>query len=104
MERIGFTMRILPGQEAEYVRRHASVWPEMLAALRQAGCHNYSIFRRGAELFGYMEVDDFDAFRRSMDASPINARWQADMASLIDPMTDPATVFHERVHEIFHLD
>jgi L-rhamnose mutarotase len=104
MERIGFTMRILPGQEAEYVRRHAAVWPEMLAALEQAGCHNYSIFRRGAELFGYMEVEDFDAFRASMDASAINARWQAEMASLIDPLTDPATGFHQRLDQIFHLD
>ena len=34
MERVGFTMRLLPGQEAEYRRRHATVWPEMLAALQ----------------------------------------------------------------------
>ena len=37
MERVGFTMRLLPGQEAEYRRRHAAVWPEMLAALKAAG-------------------------------------------------------------------
>jgi len=37
MERVGFTMRLLPGQEAEYRRRHAAVWPEMLDALRAAG-------------------------------------------------------------------
>ena len=40
-------MRILPGQEAEYRRRHATVWPEMLAALKRAGCRDYSIFIRG---------------------------------------------------------
>jgi L-rhamnose mutarotase len=97
-------MRIRPGQEAEYVRRHAEVWPEMLAALKDAGCANYSIYRRGPELFGYMEVDDFDRFRATIDASPANARWQADVASLIDPMTDPATGFHQRLDEVFHLD
>ena len=37
MERVGFTMRLLPGQEAEYRRRHAAVWPEMLEALRVGG-------------------------------------------------------------------
>jgi len=41
MERVGFTMRLLPGQEAEYRSRHAAVWPEMLAALRAAGARNY---------------------------------------------------------------
>ena len=59
MERVGFTMRLLPGQEAEYRRRHAAVWPEMLDALRAAGARDYSIFIRGADLFAYLEVDDF---------------------------------------------
>ena len=59
MERVGFTMRLLPGQEAEYRRRHAAVWPEMLDALRAAGARDYSIFIRGDDLFAYLEVDDF---------------------------------------------
>ena len=104
MERIGFTMRILPGQEDEYVRRHEAVWPEMLAALTAAGCANYSVYLRGSDLFGYMEVDDFDRFRAAMDASPVNAMWQADMTGLIDPLVDPATGFHQRLEEVFHLD
>ena len=104
MERVGFTMRLLPGQEAEYRRRHAAVWPDMLAVLKAAGCRDYSIFIRGADLFAYLEVDDFAAFRELMAASPVNDRWQADMTTLIDPLTDPATDFHERLEEIFHLD
>ena len=39
-----------------------------------------------------------------MDASAVNARWQAEMADLIDPLTDPATGFHQRLDEVFHLD
>ena len=104
MERVGFTMRILPGKEAEYRRRHAAVWPEMLDALKAAGCRHYSIFIRGSDLFAYLEAEDFAAFRAAMAASPVNARWQADMASLIDPLMDPATGFHERLEEVFHLD
>jgi L-rhamnose mutarotase len=104
MERVGFTMRILPGRGDEYRRRHAAVWPEMLDALKVAGCRDYSIFIRDSDLFAYLEVDDFDAFRTSMDASPVNARWQAEMAELIEPMTDPLTGFHKRLEEIFHLD
>jgi L-rhamnose mutarotase len=39
-----------------------------------------------------------------MAASPVDARWQAEMAKLIDPLTDPATGFHQRLEEIFHID
>jgi len=104
MERVAFAMRLLPGAEAEYRRRHAAVWPEMLDALRAAGCRDYSIYQHDDDLFGVFEVDDFERFRAMMDASPVNARWQADMASLIDPCTDPATGFHRRLEEVFRLD
>ena len=104
MERIGFTMRLLPGQEAEYRRRHADVWPEMLHALKAAGARDYSIFLHGVDLFAYLEVEDFARFREQMAATEINDRWQAEMAELIDPLTDPATGFHQRLEEIFHLD
>ena len=104
MERVGFTMKLLPGAEAEYRRRHAAVWPEMLDALRAAGCRDYSIYQRDEDLFGCFEVDDFGRFRAMMDASSVNARWQADMDRLIDPLIDPATGFHQRLVEVFHLD
>jgi len=104
MERIGFTMRLLPGQEAEYRRRHAAVWPEMLDALRAAGARDYSIFINGDALFAYLEVDDFTAFTEAMATSEANARWQEQMAALIDPLTDPATGFHRRLDEVFHLE
>lgn len=104
MQRIGFVMRLLPGAEDEYRRRHAAVWPEMLAELKSAGAANYSIFMHGADLFGYLEVDDLDHFRAYLAASDVNARWQRDMAGLIDPLTDPATGFHTRIPEVFHLE
>jgi L-rhamnose mutarotase len=104
MQRVAFVMRLRPGQEAEYRRRHAAVWPEMLAELRLAGARNYSIFQRGEDLFGYLEVEDFDRFRQHMAASEVNTRWQLDMAGLIDPLTDPKTGFHQRLVEVFHLD
>jgi len=104
MDRVGFTMRLLPGAEAEYRRRHAAVWPEMLDALRAAGARDYTIFLDGDRLFAYLVVDDFDAFRTAMAPPEVNDRWQADMAALIDPQTDPATGFHRRLDEVFHLE
>jgi L-rhamnose mutarotase len=104
MERIGFAMRLRSGQEAEYRRRHAAVWPEMLDELRAAGAHDYSIFLRGDDLFGYLVVDDLSRFRAHLAASEVNARWQAEMGDLIDPLTDPATGFHRQLDEVFHLE
>ena len=104
MQRIGFEMRLLPGSADEYRRRHAAVWPEMLAELKAAGACNYSIFQRGDDLFGYLEVEDLSRFQAYLAASDVNARWQASMGVLIDPMTDPATGFHHQLDEVFHLD
>ena len=103
MQRIGFVMGLVPGAEDEYRRRHAAVWPEMLAELKAAGASNYSIFLDGERLFGYLEVEDLGRFQRHMAASTVNARWQADMGVLIDPLTDPATGFHRQLDEVFHL-
>jgi L-rhamnose mutarotase len=104
VERVAFAMKLRPGAEAEYRRRHAAVWPEMLDALRGAGCSNYSIYQKDDDLFGVFDVEDFARFRATMDASPVNARWQADMRGLIDPCTDPATGFHRRLEEVFRLE
>ena len=104
MERIAFTMRLLPGAEAEYRQRHADIWPEMLDELRAGGCSNYSIYLLDGQLVGIFDVQDFDRFRAHMAASPVNERWQADMARLIDPCTYPATGFHRRLEEVFRLD
>jgi L-rhamnose mutarotase len=103
-ERIGFVMRLLPGREAEYRARHEAVWPDLLADLKAAGAQNYSIFLRGDDLFAYLEVDDFGTFTGLMATSAANERWQAEMASLIDPLTDSATGFHTRIPEVFHLE
>lgn len=104
MERIAFTMRVKPGQEKEYRRRHEAVWPGMLQALKSAGCRNYSIYMKDQDLFAYMEVDDFQAFLRHMVASAESSRWEAHMAGVMERGILPETGFHEQLAEVFHLD
>jgi L-rhamnose mutarotase len=54
----------------------------MLAALRDAGWRNYSLFLRDDGLLvGYVETDDFASAQRAMAARDINTRWQRDMAA-----------------------
>jgi L-rhamnose mutarotase len=104
MQRIAFVMRVRPGQEDEYRRRHQAVWPGMLQALKEAGCSNYSIFMHGHELFAYMEVSDFDVLRQTLAASEASQRWEAHMAGIMEQAILPDTGFHEVLSEVFHLD
>jgi L-rhamnose mutarotase len=104
MQRIAFTMRIHPGTQAEYRRRHQAVWPALLADLNAAGCHNYSIYLRGEELFAYMEVEDFSAFLLKMATSEASARWEAQMSDILIRDLDGATGFPPTLEEVFHLE
>jgi L-rhamnose mutarotase len=105
MQRIAFIINLKPGADpVEYKRRHDEIWPEMLAALRAAGMHNYSIFLDGSKLFAYLEVDDVATMRRVQAADPVNARWQAYMRDLISIDLDPETGSARLLPEMFHMD
>ena len=52
-----FSIRLVPGTEEEYDRRHAQVWPEMVEAMHECGITNSTGFRRGTEVFYYAECD-----------------------------------------------
>jgi L-rhamnose mutarotase len=97
-------MKIKPGSEEEYRRRHQQVWPELLADLKQAGCSRYSIYMQGLDLFAYMEVEDFQRFLSIMAESSASERWEAYMSDILIRETDPATGFPFVLPEVFHLD
>ena len=44
MQRNAFAIKLKPGYEAEYRKRHDEIWPELAAELTQAGVSDYSIF------------------------------------------------------------
>jgi L-rhamnose mutarotase len=90
----------------EYRRRHEEVWPEMLEALRDAGWRDYSLFLRDdGLLIGVLETDDFDAALAAMDATDVNARWQAQMAPFFAGLGDRRPDQGMRpLPEIFNLD
>ena len=103
--RVCFRSSVQPSLIGEYKRRHAAVWPEMLAALQDAGWNNYSLFLAGdGLLIGYVECADFDAVRARMALTDVNARWQAEMATLFaNPDQAPDEGF-QVLDEVFNLD
>lgn len=103
MQRVCFLLTVRKDRIDEYRERHAAVWPDMLAALRAAGRHNYSLFlREDGLLVGYLETPDFDAAREAMAATEVNERWQRDMAEFFErpEAADEAMV---PLTEVFHL-
>src|SRR5262245_34521214 len=106
MERVCFLLRVRPDRLEEYRARHRAVWPEMLEALRRCGWRNYSLFLRDDGLLvGYLETEDFGAALSGMDATEVNARWQAEMAEFFQlPTGERPDTGLQRLEEIFHLD
>ena len=105
MERVCFVLRVRPDRLEEYKERHRSVWPEMRDALSATGWRRYSLFLGDDGLLvGYVETDDFERAQTGMDATAVNARWQAEMAEFFElPDGERPDTGLRRLQEVFHL-
>jgi L-rhamnose mutarotase len=105
MNRVGFQFSINQEKIEEYKKLHQHVWPEMLAALREAGWHNYTLFMREDGLvFGYFETEEsLSAAQAKMAEKEINTRWQEFMSPFTSGEDRPDENFVE-LEEYFHLD
>ncbi|MEN8583510.1 L-rhamnose mutarotase [Burkholderia sp. RS01] len=100
-----FRSSVQPGLIGEYRRRHAAVWPEMLRALKDVGWNDYSLFLgEDGLLVGYVECDYFDSARARMALTAVNARWQAEMATLFADTEQPPDAGFVALEEIFNLE
>jgi L-rhamnose mutarotase len=105
MPRYCFQLQVRPDRLDEYKERHRSVWPDMLAALRDTGWRNYSLFLRDdGLLIGYVEADDLHAAQEGMAATEVNARWQAEMAPLFVDLEGRPDEGFLLLEEVFHLE
>jgi L-rhamnose mutarotase len=83
--RVCFTLQVRPDRLAEYRERHATVWPEMLRALRDAGWHDYQLFLRDDGLLvGTLVTDDLAGAQAAMNTADVSARWEGEMAPFFD--------------------
>src|SRR2546425_4012406 len=102
MKRAGFYLRLYPGTEAEYDHRHAAIWPEQQAAIRDAGIRNMSGFRRGTDVWYYAECQpDAETAFAKLGASKANVKWNDSFRPVIAQLTqaDGERIWFE---EIFH--
>ncbi len=104
MKRYAFKMKLKPGVEAEYQRRHDEIWPELAKAIREAGVSDYSIFldAETRTLFAVQKLAD-DHTATSLPNHPIVRKWWDYMAPLMEVHPDHSPVCVE-LKEVFHLD
>ena len=107
MKRIGFLLKAKPDKVAEYKKHHEAVWPEMQAALRRSGWHNYTLFiRPDGLIFGYFEAPkDFQAALDAIQKEPINEKWNEFMGPYFEKLPDLAVDQSMlELEEYFHLE
>jgi L-rhamnose mutarotase len=82
----GYRTRLRAGAAAEYARVHASIPPELHAALTACGLVRWRIWIDGATLFHVIETrDGRERMVEQMSARPpIDSEWDAVIAGLVD--------------------
>ena len=109
MRRFGQTLGLRPEKLAEYKRYHAKIWPEIAAAIREAGIRNYSIFHRNGQLVAYYEyvgpAEEYEARMRALAQAPRMREWWDVMEpmQLPDPERELDTWWSD-MEEVFHQD
>jgi L-rhamnose mutarotase len=102
--RKAFVMEVFSGKHAEYERRHNPIWPQLEAALKAHGVHNYSIFldEETNRLFGYAEIES-EAQWEAIAQTEVCQRWWRHMREIMpaNPDNSPQS---KPLREVFHID
>jgi L-rhamnose mutarotase len=103
MVRKGFKMKLKPGMEAEYEKRHSAIWPELAELIKSTGVHDYSIFwdRDTNILFAVQKVSG-NASSQDLGSNPIVKKWWDYMADIMDVNPDNSPVSID-LKEVFYL-
>ena len=109
MQRMGLVLGLKPEQVAEYVRLHATVWPDVLTMISACNIKNYSIYLKRPEnlLFSTFEYHgtDYTADMAKMAADPKTQEWWAVCMPCQEPLaTRGQGEWWAAMDEVFHHD
>jgi L-rhamnose mutarotase len=103
MQRVAFKMKLFPGMEAEYKKRHDEIWPELVDLLKSHGIADYSIFldAETLSLFGVLKVEDALQLDE-LPKHPVMQKWWAYMKDIMDshPTNEPISI---PLKEVFYM-
>lgn len=77
MKRFTLHSYLKPEKVEDYIRLHASPWPELMDLLEACHMHHYSISVRENEVFTYYEYtgEDYEKDNEQLSQSPVMKRW-----------------------------
>ena len=103
MARLAFKMKLFPGKEAEYKKRHDEIWPELQQLLKQSGIAEYSIFldEETNSLFGVLTIKDLNKME-DLPRHEVMQRWWTYMADIMESNPDHSPV-SVPLNEVFYL-
>ena len=105
IKRFAFKMYLKSGCEAEYEKRHAAIWPELVKMIKEQGVQNYSIYwdKDANILFAYQECTKEGNSQDTENVDPITQKWWDMMADIMEVNSDNSPVSIP-LPELFHLD
>lgn len=95
-------MKLLPGFEATYKKRHDEIWPELVELLKEAGISQYHIFLdKEGSLFAAMQVENEEAIN-NLAGHPVMKKWWNFMKDIMETNADnsPTSI---PLEEVFYL-
>jgi len=103
MNRTAFKMKLKPGCEAEYKKRHDEIWPELAELIRNSGVHDYSIFLdHETNILFAVQKQSGDQSSQDLGSNPVVRKWWAYMSDIMEanPDQSPVTI---PLTEVFYL-
>ncbi|MCJ8165958.1 L-rhamnose mutarotase [Pontibacter sp. E15-1] len=102
MQRFAFKMKLKPGCEAEYQKRHDEIWPELAHLLKEAGISDYTIFLDAETNTLFAVQKQAGASSQDLGSTAIVQKWWAYMADLMEtnPDNSPVSV---PLKEVFYM-
>ncbi|MBD8489744.1 L-rhamnose mutarotase [Echinicola sp. CAU 1574] len=92
-KQVAFRMKLLPGHEEEYEKRHREIWPELVQLLKDNGVVDYSIYldKATSSLFAVQTISG-DSSSQDLGSTEIVQKWWAYMADIMETHPDNSPV------------
>jgi len=101
--KVAFKMKLKPGFEQEYQKRHNEIWSELSALLKQNGISDYTIFLDEETNILFAVQQQSGQSSQDLGQTEIVQKWWAYMADLMDVNADKSPV-SVPLKQVFHLD
>ena len=103
MQTHAFTMKLKPGFEKEYKKRHDEIWPELQSLLNESGINQYYIYldENTGNLFAFQTREE-NHTTQDLPQNPIVKKWWTYMADIMETNPDNSPV-EIPLNEVFEL-